>query len=583
MSVRRTVKRKPISVHGSFTVQDCQLLRKHSNVPILLQALSPLFSSYFPYVSQPLLHGRHIIDLDVGHATTSRHHPDILSDKLESVAVPGHNDNFTTFPSSPCGKRGKHIVRLPGRKARISKTEGGGQLLKQRPLLRKQVRHGFAVGFIRLKLIMTECLSRRIPGHSHSTGRIIRQDLHHHGGESVQCVGGKTGGGCDALRQSIKSPIGNAVPIQQKQWALRQRVRGCTYCVGVLVSHKTIVSRETRQGGTRPQGSREREKEREKKKEEGGRGQEARGRPYSSNQSPVLRSSGLRAQDSGAQDSGAQDLINLIGICVSYKWYAGDLGSFPTQAGKIASVQVIQRDLARAGHELLQALRQSGHVAIDPHRPIRNLTQVFISLPQMQVVIENLRPRLRVVGRMLGEVSVVHPLTYGAANHSSGQRRPSHAYHLHIGSAHSEGLEHMILKRQGTGDSHWGHIFAPLRKTGGVLIGQRFQVEGGNTPLIHHPPGAHTGAAACSVDSQQVQPGLGSVLDGACKVCRPVRSGLEEQVVGIGFPELANPFMEGFSGNHADSAVTLELAEGATKAYLSVMPLGVWQDHVPSV
>src|SRR5680860_588180 len=304
MSVRRTVKRKPISVHGSFTVQDCQLLRKHSNVPILLQALSPLFSSYFPYVSQPLLHGRHIIDLDVGHATTSRHHPDILSDKLESVAVPGHNDNFTTFPSSPCGKRGKHIVRLPGRKARISKTEGGGQLLKQRPLLRKQVRHGFAVGFIRLKLIMTECLSRRIPGHSHSTGRIIRQDLHHHGGESVQCVGGKTGGGCDALRQSIKSPIGNAVPIQQKQWTLRQRVRGCTYCVGVLVSHKTIVSRETRQGGTRPQGSREREKEREKKKEEGGRGQEARGRPYSSNQSPVLRSSGLRAQGSGLRSSG---------------------------------------------------------------------------------------------------------------------------------------------------------------------------------------------------------------------------------------------------------------------------------------
>src|SRR5660397_204177 len=290
-------------------------------------------------------------------------------------------------------------------------------------------------------------------------------------------------------------------------------------------------------------------------------------------------------QDSGlrTQDSGAQDLINLIGICVSYKWYAGDLGSFPTQAGKIASVQVIQSELARAGHELLQALRQSGHVAIDPHRPIRNLTQVFIILPQMQVVIENLRPRLPVLGRMLGEVSVVHPLTYGAANHSSGQRRPSHAYHLHIGRAHSEGIEHMILKRQGTGDSHWGHIFAPLRKTGGVLIGQRFQVEGGNTPLIHHPPGAHTGAAACSVDSQQVQPGLGSVLDGACKVCRPVRSGLEEQVVGIGFPELANPFMEGFSGNHADSAVTLELAEGATKAYLSVMPLGVWQDHVPSV
>src|SRR5660397_118024 len=55
MSVRRTVERKPISVHGSFTVQDCQLLRKHSNVPILLQALSPLFSSYFPYVPQHLL------------------------------------------------------------------------------------------------------------------------------------------------------------------------------------------------------------------------------------------------------------------------------------------------------------------------------------------------------------------------------------------------------------------------------------------------------------------------------------------------------------------------------------------------
>src|SRR5680860_815591 len=163
-----------------------------------------------------------------------------------------------------------------------------------------------------------------------------------------------------------------------------------------------------------------------------------------------LRSSGLRTQDSGAQD-----LINLIGICVSYKWYAGDLGSFPTQAGKIASVQVIQSELARAGHELLQALRQSGHVAIDPHRPIRNLTQVFIILPQMQVVIENLRPRLPVLCRMLGEVSVVHPLTYGAANHSSGQRRPSHAYHLHIGSAHSEGLEHMILTRQGTGMSPW--------------------------------------------------------------------------------------------------------------------------------
>src|SRR5680860_1310371 len=197
-----------------------------------------------------------------------------------------------------------------------------------------------------------------------------------------------------------------------------------------------------------------------------------------------LRSSGLRTQDSGAQD-----LINLIGICVSYKWYAGDLGSFPTQAGKIASVQVIQSELARAGHELLQALRQSGHVAIDPHRPIRNLTQVFIILPQMQVVIENLRPRLPVLGRMLGEVSVVHPLTYGAANHSSGQRRPSHAYHLHIGSAHSEGLEHMILKRQGTGDSHWGHILQHSHTAIlNILLNLYGAVSTSPLPVELHPP-----------------------------------------------------------------------------------------------
>src|SRR5680860_1120896 len=89
-----------------------------------------------------------------------------------------------------------------------------------------------------------------------------------------------------------------------------------------------------------------------------------------------IRQTSLRSSE--AQDSGAQDLINLIGICVSYKWYAGDLGSFPTQAGKIASVQVIQSELARAGHEPLQALPPSGHFAIGPHRPIPNLTQVFI-------------------------------------------------------------------------------------------------------------------------------------------------------------------------------------------------------------
>ena len=110
---------------------------------------------------------------------------------------------------------------------------------------------------------------------------------------------------------------------------------------------------------------------------------------------------------------------------------------------------------------------------------------------------------------------------------------------------------------------------------------RRPDLDGRDAPLVHHPPGAHARAAAGAVDGQQVELGLGGVLDRPGQVGRPVGAGLEEDALGPGLAQLLDPLHERLLLDHAQAGVALELLEAALlEGRDDVGVLGVGQDDV---
>ncbi len=83
----------------------------------------------------------------------------------------------------------------------------------------------------------------------------------------------------------------------------------------------------------------------------------------------------------------------------------------------------------------------------------------------------------------------------------------------------------------------------------------------GHAPLLHHPPGAHAGAAGGAVDGQQVDLGLAAPLERHGQLAQPVGTGLQRDPLEA---QLAQPLalgQEALLVDEAQPAVPLELLD----------------------
>ena len=120
--------------------------------------------------------------------------------------------------------------------------------------------------------------------------------------------------------------------------------------------------------------------------------------------------------------------------------------------------------------------------------------------------------------------------TDGIGHHGSGHGTSAHADSFDIRRSQSQSLKDLILKhntsRYGAGRDESTFVVKFLKAS----VEQTLQLDSGNTPFIHHTPGAHSCAAAGAVNCEKVYLSIGSKLDRQCQVSGPVCSGLKSHV-----------------------------------------------------
>ena len=118
-----------------------------------------------------------------------------------------------------------------------------------------------------------------------------------------------------------------------------------------------------------------------------------------------------------------------------------------------------------------------------------------------------------------------------------------------------------LLKAAGEGDIRYP--FALVRQLLAELVGGGMQVEAGHTPLLHHAPGAHAGAAGSAVYRQQVDFGSRAPLDGHGQLAQAVSAGFQGDALEADIPQPLDLVIEVLFSDKAEPAVPFELLDGA--------------------
>ena len=122
---------------------------------------------------------------------------------------------------------------------------------------------------------------------------------------------------------------------------------------------------------------------------------------------------------------------------------------------------------------------------------------------------------------------------------------------------------------------------ALCRKFVGELDSERLQVKAGDTPLVHHGPGAHTGTARGAVDGEEVDLGLGTPAHGHCKLDHGVGAGLEGDPLEPDLSKALHFGHERLPANKAKPRVPFELSDSAVIiAHCNFTVVGIGGDDV---
>ena len=190
--------------------------------------------------AEALDHAGRRVDLDVGHAAPGGHHPDVVVDDLQRVAVAGDHERAAALPLGLFGQCAEDVVGLVARLDQVGYAEGVHEAGQVRPLSRERVGHRRPLRLVAVELVVAKGLLAGVPGHGDGRRLEVADELEEHLGEAVDGVGRKALARGDAFGQGEVRPVGEAGAVDEDE---------AVFDRGVV--HESILQRTTAPPGRR--------------------------------------------------------------------------------------------------------------------------------------------------------------------------------------------------------------------------------------------------------------------------------------------------------------------------------------------
>ena len=156
-----------------------------------------------------------VIHPGLGDPLGGGHHPDTVTDQLESVTITGHHDGIDPEILGLGSQGGDHVVRLVSLDLDVGVAEGLDQAHQGRPLLPQEVGFGRPVGLVlRVDLLATR--HPGVPGNDYLPWPELGDQLDQHRGEAENGVGRPPVTRGHRVRKREECPVGQTVPVQQE-------------------------------------------------------------------------------------------------------------------------------------------------------------------------------------------------------------------------------------------------------------------------------------------------------------------------------------------------------------------------------
>ena len=176
----------------------------------------------------------------LGDATTGHQRGDMRVDQLQHVAVARDDEHVHARVDRLAGQRGDDVVGLVTRHRQVRDAQCVEHLEDQAELA-AEIAWGFlAVRLVLDVLLVPERWLAPVERDRHVGRLLVLQHLDEHRGEAVDRVGRLPGGGGEVRGQGEEGPVGEGVPVQQQEPAVRAGL--CLSCLvlrcGVLSSRR---------------------------------------------------------------------------------------------------------------------------------------------------------------------------------------------------------------------------------------------------------------------------------------------------------------------------------------------------------
>ena len=185
---------------------------------------------------------------------------------------------------------------------------------------------------------------------------------------------------------------------------------------------------------------------------------------------------------------------------------------------------------------------------------------MFLTSSQLTKISSGVEPNWLTV---CGQLAFFKPFLDILAHHARNHQGAPHADRFGERRAEGQRLEDAIFAAEPAGKGDIGHSLAAVGQLLAELVGGGVEIEAGDTPLLHHAPGAHAGAAGRTVYGQQVDFGPRTPFDRHGQLAQAVGAGLEGNALEPEFPQPRHLFIKAFFIDEAEAAVPLELLDGA--------------------
>src|SRR4030042_1873862 len=245
--------------------------------------------------------------------------------------------------------------------------------------------------------------------------------------------------------------------------------------------------------------------------------------------------------------------------------YAGDIGAVAGQGHQLFTGKSGDAKAARAGHELLESHTELFAVVIDTDSAERDVLNLFAADDVLHILVvdKDFLHRGAELGDGIGEFAFLKPQGDVLADHARNHQGAAHADGFDERGAESQCLEDAVLAAESAGESDIRHPLAFIREHLAELIGGGVEVKAGHTPLLHHAPGTHAGAAGRAVDGKEVDFSTGAPLDSHGKLAQAVSAGFQGDALEADIAQALDLGVELLFTNKAESTVPLELLDGA--------------------